>query len=285
MDLTFLTGVFASPWNIIRSLIDIFIVAYIIYRLLRLIKGTRGEQLLKGVVILLVFSVAASYMQLDMITWLLEKLWIVFAIALPIVFQPELRRLLEQLGRGSFFASSRSSGIYPPESNLYKEIIDAVTVLSRNKVGALIVVCGEDDINEHLESGVFLDSMVSSQLLISIFIPHTPLHDGAVIINQGRIERAACFLPLTKNPVLDKELGTRHRAGLGISELSDTLVIIVSEETGAISLARDGKLTPYLDAQGLKDILYEELPEKEKWQDFFKRRWWTSANGEKKSQD
>lgn len=277
MDLSFLSGIFASPWNIIKSLLDIAIVAYAFYRILGLIKGTRAEQLLKGLVFLLVFSGLASYLKLDMVNWLLEKLWIVFAVALPIVFQPELRRILEQLGRGSFFASSSNGFEMATYESVIKEIADAVNVLSRNKVGALIVISRETGIGEYLESGVSLDSLVSSGLLINIFVPNTPLHDGAVVIKEGRIHKAACFLPLSTNPYLDSELGTRHRAGIGISEVSDVLSIIVSEETGTISLACEGKLTRYLDAQSLVDVLQKELITGDRKRDIFWRRWSTDA--------
>lgn len=267
VDLSFLSGIFANPWDILRSIIDIAIVAYIFYRLLGLIRGTRAEQLLKGLVILLVFSVLASSLKLEMISWLLEKLWIVFAITLPIVFQPELRRFLEQLGRGAFFASP---GRTEPEDveTMIQEICDAAAVLSRNRVGALLVFSRENDIEEYLDSGVALDSLVSSRLLINIFVPNSPLHDGAVLIRNGRIDRAACFLPLSGNPNLDKDLGTRHRAGIGISEVSDALAVIVSEETGSISAAQGGKLNRYMDAAGLKEWLSREMIYRE-----HKRRW------------
>jgi diadenylate cyclase len=272
LDLSFLTGVFASPWDIIRSLIDISIVAYVFYRILRWIKGTRAEQLLKGLIILLVFSVIASSLQLDMVNWLIGKLWIVFAITLPIVFQPELRRLLEQLGRGSFFMRSPNIGMEQYDV-VIKEITDAVTVLARNKVGALIVLTKETGISEHMESGVKLDSLVSSSLLINIFVPNSPLHDGAVVITNGRIDKAACFLPLSDNPYVDQELGTRHRAALGITEVSDAVSVIVSEETGSVSLAIDGRLQRYLDAHSLRDILTRNLTSVNRTPFSLKKRW------------
>jgi len=281
LDLNFLSGVFASPWNILRSLIDIAIVAYIFYRLLGLIKGTRAEQLLKGLFILLIFSVVVSYLQLDMVNWLLEKLWIIFAIALPIVFQPELRRFLEQLGRGKFFVSS-SSPDKIDGNHIVNEIVTAVKLLANDRVGALIVVARETGIEEYLDSGTRMDSLVSAGLLINIFVPNTPLHDGAVIIKEGRIQSAACFLPLSSNPAIDGKLGTRHRAGLGISEVSDALSIIVSEETGAVSIAREGRLVRYLDEQGLRYLLEDELIVRESRRDSFWRRW--SNDGRQESE-
>lgn len=285
MDFSFLSGIFASPWDIIRSLIDITIVAYVFYRILGLIRGTRAEQLLKGLIFLLVFSVISSYLQLEMVNWLVQKIWILFAITLPIVFQPELRRLLEQLGRGSFFTSHRSKLEMEEYDTIIREIGDAVTVLSRNKVGALIILTRETGIGEYIESGTNLDSLVSSGLLVNIFVPNSPLHDGATVITEGRIEKSACFLPLSDNPSLDKELGTRHRAGLGITEVSDALAVIVSEETGAVSLAKEGSLQRYLDAPSLKDILSRELVNQERWRDTFKRRWSGEFRSKEKEHD
>lgn len=273
MDLSFLSGVFASPWNILRSLLDIAIVAYVFYRILRLITGTRAEQLLKGLLLLLVFSVLASILKLDMVNWLVEKLWILFAITLPIVFQPELRRLLEQIGRGSFFSSRRFNMEVQEYERVLKEITDAVAVLSRNKIGALIILTRETGIAEHMESGIELDAIITSSLLINIFVPNSPLHDGALVINGGRIEKAACFLPLSDNPFLEKDLGTRHRAGLGITEVSDAIAIIVSEETGSVSVAIEGKLQRYLDAQSMKDFLERELTSPPRFKDTILRRW------------
>lgn len=278
MDLSFLSGVIASPWDIIRSLVDIFIVTYVFYRILRLISGTRAEQLLKGLVLLLAFSVLVSYLNLTLVKWIIEKMWIVFAITLPIVFQPELRRLLEQLGRGAFFAPHKMSSSLQDIEKVIRDITDAVAVLSRNKVGALIILVKETGIGEHMESGIELDALVSPGLLINIFVPNTPLHDGAVVINEGRIEKAACFLPLSDNPYLDPELGTRHRAGIGISEISDALAIIVSEETGTISMAKEGKLQRYLDAKSLKERLGNELAGAPDWRVSLRRRWFGESS-------
>jgi diadenylate cyclase len=273
VDLSFLSGVFASPWDIIRSLIDILIVAYLFYRILKVIRGTRAEQLLKGLALLLVFSASASFLKLEMVNWLVEKIWILFAIMIPIVFQPELRRLLEQIGRGSFF-TRRSSGLEMEQNEaVIREVIDATAVLSRNKVGALIIFTRETGIAEYMESGTEIDGLVSASLLTNIFVPNSPLHDGAVIITEGRIQKAACFLPISDNPFLSKELGTRHRAGIGITELSDAVAVIVSEETGAISVAIDGKIQRYLDSRSLMDLLHRELHREEKMKHSLFRRW------------
>jgi diadenylate cyclase len=212
-----------------------------------------------------------------MVSWLLQKLWIIFAIVLPIVFQPELRRLLEQLGRGHFFASRDNDKEKAEFEPLIDQIIDAIKLLSSTRTGALIILAQETDISEYLDSGVEMDSIVSAGLLINIFVPNTPLHDGAVIITQGRISKAACFLPLSENPYLDKKVGTRHRAGLGIAEVSDAISIIVSEETGRISMAREGKLNHCQDTQHLKTMLMQEFVNQETWGDIFRRRWFSDG--------
>lgn len=275
MDIGYLSGVFASPWDIIRSIVDIAIVSYVIYRLLGLITGTRAEQLLKGLVLLLAFTVAASYFKLTMVNWLVQKLWIMFAIVLPIVFQPELRRFLEQLGRGRFFSSRRydNDAHYPH----IQEIVNAVEELSRRSTGALIVLPRDTGIGEYLDSGTRLDARITSGLLQSIFYPNSPLHDGAVVIQNWKIERAGCFLPLSLNPNLSRELGTRHRAALGISEISDALVVVVSEETGAISLVGDGDIKRNIGSGTLIEILNRELSSEELDPATWFRRWTTDG--------
>jgi len=271
LDISYLSGVFASPWDIIRSIVDIAIVSYVIYRLLGLLTGTRAEQLLKGLILLLAFTVVASYFKLTMVNWLMEKLWIVFAIVLPIVFQPELRRFLEQLGRGRFFSSRYYEN---NENNRHiQEIVAAAEDLARQKTGALMVLPRDTGIGEYLDSGTRLDAQISSSLLQSLFYPNSPLHDGAVIIKNWRIERAGCFLPLTVNPNLNRELGTRHRAAIGISELSDALVVVVSEETGVISLVGDGEIRRNLNGATLSEILHRELSRLESETGSWFRRW------------
>jgi diadenylate cyclase len=273
LDFNFLSGVLTSSWNLLLSLVDIAIVAYLIYRILGLISGTRAEQLLRGLLLLLVFSVLASYLNLAMVTWLVEKLWIVFAITLPIVFQPELRRFLEQIGRGSFFSGHHLQ--WNPEAmhNVLAEVSSAAGILSRNRMGALMILTRETGIGEHAASGVLVDGAVTSSLLINIFWPNTPLHDGAVVISAGRLERAACFLPLSDNPNLSLHLGTRHRAGLGITEVSDALAVIVSEESGQISLAREGDLLACSDENHLRQVLELEFIQKPNWGESLRRRW------------
>ncbi len=238
------------------TVIDILIVAYVIYKVLMLIKGTRAIQLLKGLAVLVVASTVSARFHLYTMRWLLEKTWTALFVALPVVFQPELRRALEQIGRGGFFGRSV---FVADEENLraVREIVRATEALSRRRVGALMVFMRETGLQEYIETGVRIDAVVSAELIVNIFEPNTPLHDGAAIIHNGRVLAAACFLPLTENPYLSKELGTRHRSGIGITEHSDAVSLIVSEETGTISLAQDGRITRGLSAQELGKRLEE----------------------------
>lgn len=189
-------------------------------------------------------------------------------LALLIVFQPELRRALEYIGRSRFFTKSLIELRGESHEKVVEEIVEAAASLSRQKIGALIVLERQTGLNEVVETGTKLDALVSSDVLINIFIPNTPLHDGAVIIKDDRIKAAACFLPLTDNMNISKELGTRHRAALGISERSDSLSIVVSEETGAISLAENGTISRYLDTKTLRQILLDMYKSKNNNQSF-----------------
>lgn len=238
----------------IINIIDILIVSYIFYKLIMLIKETRAETLIKGLVLILVIMKVSEFAGLITLYWIIDKTITVGFIALVIIFQPELRRALEHLGRSRFFAKPF---IMDDEEmdNVMSEIVEACVNLSNEKTGALIVIEQETGLNDYIETGTMLDASISSQLLQNIFVVNTPLHDGAVIIRNDRIAAAACFLPLTENYNLSKQLGTRHRAAIGISENSDAIVIVVSEETGNISLAINGKLTRNYNAERLKDIL------------------------------
>lgn len=241
------------------NIIDILIVAYVIYKAMMVIKGTRAVQLIKGLVVLIMASLISDWFGLRTVGWILSKLQTVLIVALPIVFQPELRRALEKLGRGKFFARPLVVLNEEALANLIDEIVRAVKSLSKDNLGALIIIERETGINDFIETGIKLDGLVSAEFLVNIFIPKTPLHDGAVIIRGDRVIAASCFLPLSENPNLSKELGTRHRAGLGLTEQSDAIAVIVSEETGVISVAEEGRLTRYLDENTLKEILYKRL--------------------------
>jgi len=238
-----------------RNALDIVIVTFVFYKAIMLIRGTRAEQLVKGLAILLIATVVSRQLQLFALHWILDKFMTLGIVAIPIVFQPELRRALETLGRGGIF--SRSSRPFEDFDfdKMLDELIKAVQVLVKKRIGALIVLERETGLNEIIETGISIDGQVSAELLVNIFFPRSPLHDGAAIIRGNRVMAAGCFLPLTENPNLSKELGTRHRAALGISEQSDAVCIVVSEETGAISLANNGKLTRFLDEKTLRQLV------------------------------
>ncbi|KPV44118.1 diadenylate cyclase CdaA [Alicyclobacillus ferrooxydans] len=253
--------------------IDIIIVAYLLYRLLLLIRGTRAVQLLQGVIVILVATALSSLFHLTTVNWLLNKILTLGFIAIPIVFQPELRRALEQLGRGGFMSLSFRSQAPEETQQLIAEIVKCTQVLSKAKIGALIVIERETGLTEYIETGILVEGRVSSQLLINTFIPNTPLHDGAVVVRGERLVSAGCFLPLTENRNLDKELGTRHRAALGVTEQSDAVAVVVSEETGKISIAVDGVLTRDLSENALFELLQTLLtPKRNRRLQFFGRK-------------
>lgn len=241
----------------IKDIIDVAIVTYIIYHVILLVRGTRAVQLLKGILVLVIIWALSTWFDLFTLRWLMNQIFNFGIFAIFIIFQPELRRALEQLGRGKIFG--RSSAEDEEFNKLIGEVIKAVNYLARRKIGALIVFERQTGLNEYTESGIPMQSMVSSQLLINIFIPNTPLHDGAVIIQSNQIAAAACYLPLSENPFISKELGTRHRAAIGISEVGDAVSVVVSEETGQISLAINGQVVRDIKEESLISKLYEEL--------------------------
>ncbi|MEG1914066.1 MAG: diadenylate cyclase CdaA [Acidaminococcaceae bacterium] len=238
----------------ILDLMDIIVVTYFLYRLYQMLKNTRAASLVKGLLVLLLATLASKWLNLHVINWLLEKSMTVVMVALPVVFQPELRRALEQIGRGKLFRKSTILDEQEVEMML-EAVAESASTMSRRKIGALIVFERETGLNDYIETGVQIDALVSTELFMNIFIPNTPLHDGAVIIRGNRIVAASCLLPLTDARNLSQELGTRHRAALGLSEQSDALVLVVSEETGTISLARSGSLQRYLTEEDVKDLL------------------------------
>lgn len=251
----------ASPMGWILVLVDVAIVAYIFYKAILLIEGTRAVQLLKGLLFLVVFASISNLLELTTINWLLKRLELAIAVALPVIFQPEIRRALTQLGKGRVFSRNFRMVGAEDMAEVINEIILAVTAMGERRTGALIVIERETGINDYIDTGIKMDSLVTSELLENIFVPNTPLHDGAVVIRGDRIIAASCFLPLSDSPYLSNKLGTRHRASLGISEVSDAVAIIVSEETGIISLAESAKLIRYLDGESLKKQLENLLLE------------------------
>ena len=238
----------------ILDIIDIVVVAYFLYRLFLMLKNTRAATLVKGLLVLVVFTIACRWLNLHVISWLLEKSMTVIMVALPVVFQPELGRALEQIGRGNLFHKSSELDEQELESML-ESVALATKAMSKSKVGALMVFERNTGLVERIETGVPIDGIVSSGLIQNIFVKDTPLHDGAIIIRGNRVMAACCLLPLTENRNLSQELGTRHRAAIGMSEQSDAMVLVVSEETGTISIARNGDLMRYLTVNDVKEIL------------------------------
>ncbi len=248
----------------INNIIDILIVSVVIYKVLMLVKETRAEQLIKGIIILLIALKFSEWANLVVIHFLLKNTVTIGAVALLIVFQPELRKALEYLGRSKFLKQSFSEFMDEDVEDHIHELMDAVTALSKSQTGALIVLEQEAPLLDIAATGTRLDSRITAELVQNVFFPNSPLHDGAMIIRKGRIEAAGCILPLSDNNFISKELGTRHRAALGLVENTDAFVLIVSEETGTISMAREGKLHRHLDSRTLEKLLRSELIKEQK---------------------
>lgn len=256
----------------VTDIIDILIVTFCVFQALKFIRDTRTVQLLKGIVVLVVVMQGSYFFKLHTVYYILSNAMQLGLIAILIVFQPELRRALEQVGRtsmGRWFNFEEQTDDAQKEK-VISEIKESCASMSKSRIGALIVMEREIKIGDIIGTGITLNADVSAELLINIFIPKTPLHDGAVIVRDNKIEAASCFLPLSQNPNVSKELGTRHRAGLGISEESDAVVVIVSEETGRISIACGGELNVDLTPDALEKTLIKLLDLKKKENGFKK---------------
>ena len=243
------------------SILDILVVSFIFYKAYMLIKETRAEQLIKGLALIVILIPVSYLLKLDMLYFILNKTITIGVLSVIIIFQPEIRRVLEHLGRSAFddthyFEDKESLNI------VISEIVTAVENLAATKTGALIVIEQSTGLNEVMGSGTIIDGNITSNLLENIFVVNTPLHDGATIIRNGRILASGCVLPLTNNTNINKKLGTRHRAAIGLSEISDAIIIIVSEETGVISLAINGRLTRGYDKERLRNILIKIIENK-----------------------
>ena len=248
------------PLDLILFIIDIAIVIYLAYKILKLTKDSRAWQVLKGIVLLLVITWLSGVCKLTILHAILDKVVSWGVLALIIIFQPEIRRALEQLGTNKLkkFLGFTENIETKTKENIYKIVI-AVEELSKRQIGALIVIERDIGIKDIIDTGIIIDAEVSPQLLTNIFVPKTPLHDGAVVISNNRIEAAACMLPLASDQDIARELGTRHRAGLGISKESDAIALIVSEETGKVSIAKDGTLIADVNEETLKKILLKNI--------------------------
>jgi diadenylate cyclase len=261
------------------DIVEIIILTFVAYHILVWIKNTRAWALLKGVVVIAVFILIAAVFKMNTILWIVSNVFSIAAIAIVVVLQPELRKALEELGRKNFFSSILSFDGGKSEDGRFSdrtinEIVKASVEMGKAKTGALIVIEQEQSLNEYERTGIDIDALISSQLLINIFEHNTPLHDGAIIVRGNRIISATCYLPLSDNMALSKELGTRHRAGVGISEVTDSLTVIVSEENGKISVAYGGQLERGLDAERLKTRLsdIQNKPAEEKKRKLWKGR-------------
>ncbi len=245
--------------DLLLPVIDVALVAFVLYRLLLLIRGTRAVSLVRGVLLLVVATPVSGWLRLYTVHWLLEQfqLWLIFALL--VVFQPELRRILEQLGRGKLLAAPPSPLGESELMDLIGQVVRAADSLSRNKTGAIIVIERDTGLKEIIETGTRIEGLVSAEFLVNLFVPATPLHDGAAIIRGNRVVAAGCFLPLSDADNLARDLGTRHRAALGISEHSDAVAIVVSEETGDVSVASEGKLMRHLDLSSFEQTLAARL--------------------------
>lgn len=244
----------------VNDIIDILIVAYFFYKIYLFTKDSRAGQVLNGVLVLFVFTKLSEVLKLHSLNWIFYNALKVGPLAMLIIFQPELRAGLEHIGRSKLNPLSKNPTLN--EDILQKnidEIADAIYYLAKDKIGALIIIERQTKLGEIISTGTILNSVISSQLLINIFIPNTPLHDGAVIIRDNLISGASCFLPLTERKDVSKELGTRHRAGIGVSEVSDCISIMASEETGKISIAMNGNLIRDINKSDFKQILFKEL--------------------------
>ena len=241
------------------DIVEIIIISFLVYQILIWIRDTKAWNLLKGVIVILIFLLFAALLRLSTILWIAEKIFSVGIIAVVIVLQPELRRALEQLGQKNFvanlmpFDAKNSDGIFSDKT--INEIVKASFEMGKVKTGALIVIEKNQKLTEYERTGIVVDAVVTSQLLINIFEHNTPLHDGAVLVRGDRVVAATCYLPLSDSTRLSKELGTRHRAGVGVSEFPVSMTVIVSEETGRVSVAYEGKLTRNVDADTLRKML------------------------------
>ncbi|MCK6255238.1 diadenylate cyclase CdaA [Fictibacillus sp. KIGAM418] len=247
-----------SLGSYISQIVDILLVTYVFYKLIMLIRGTKAVQLLKGIVVIVAVWLASSFFELRTMGWLMDKAITYGLLAIIIIFQPELRRALEQLGRGKLFSRS---GLADEEEmgNSIDAIVKSTSYMAKRRIGAIISFERETGLTDYVETGIPIHSKLSSELLTNIFVPNTPLHDGAVILRQNEIVAAGCYLPLTESPFVSKELGTRHRAAIGVSEVTDAITVIVSEETGSISITKNGEIHRNLNEETLRALLNAEL--------------------------
>ena len=248
-------------WRNFINLIDILVIWFLIYELMVLVRGTRAVQLFKGIIIIIVVKLISWYIGLTTVSWVMDQIINWGVIAMVVIFQPEIRRGLEHLGRGTMFTRTKTEN--EEEEALITQLDQAIQYMSKRRIGALIAIEMDTGLEEYIETGIPLDAEVTGALLINTFIPNTPLHDGAVIIKGGRIAVAAAYLPLSDSKLIPKELGTRHRAAVGISEVTDALTIVISEETGGVSINKDNELIRDMTQENYLKFLRAHLYKKE----------------------
>ena len=239
---------------------DIALVAFIIYWIILLIKGTRAVQMLLGLAVIMTVYVVAQLTGLYTLQWLLDNFLTSIVLIVVVIFQNDIRRALMHVGRNPFFAD----GSYREDTKIIDELVTAAVALASKKIGALVVIERETGLKSFLEIGVEIDAKISADLITAIFLPRSPIHDGALILQHGRLKKAGCFLPLSQNPDISKNLGTRHRAAIGLTEVVDAVVVVVSEETGKISAVVGGRITRDLDSKSLRRILNRLLDQERK---------------------
>ncbi|MCQ2011309.1 MAG: diadenylate cyclase CdaA [Sporolactobacillus sp.] len=247
--------------NYLTDIIDVLIVTYVIYKVIMIIRGTKAVQLAKGILVIIAVWFLSSLLQLRTLEWILNNAITYGLFAIIVIFQPELRRVLEQLGRGRLF--SRGVVVEEEHKQMADAIVKASSYMAKRRIGALMSIERKTGLNDYIETGIQLHGNLTPQLLINIFIPNTPLHDGAVIIRGNEVVAAACYLPLSESPFISKELGTRHRAAMGVSEVTDSLTVVVSEETGGITVTKNGEMFREIGEERLKEMLQHELDESE----------------------
>ncbi|AFR22397.1 diadenylate cyclase CdaA [Lactobacillus helveticus] len=251
-------------WNNFSIAIDILIIWYLVYRLIMLIRGTKAVQLAKGIVFIFIVRIIAGLLQLHAVTYIVDQIVSWAVIGIIVIFQPEIRRGLERLGRTPIF-SGRGESAHAKSMKMVQELDKAIQYMSKRRIGALITIQQDTGLDDYIETGIKLDADITGELLINIFIPNTPLHDGAVIINNDRIAVAAAYLPLSDSSMIPKRLGTRHRAAVGISEVTDAVTIVVSEETGGVTITKNGRfLLDLTREEYLKYLNAQLVPKEEK---------------------
>lgn len=251
------------------NILDILLVWFVLYKLLVLIKGTKAIQLLKGILVIIITKGVSSVLKLNTVSYLMDQILNWSIIASIVIFQPEIRRGLEHIGRSQLFGGSSIEDPSQEANNLIKSLDDAIQYMSKRRIGALMTIQIHTGLEEYIETGIPLDSDITGALLINIFIPNTPLHDGAVIIKDNKISVAAAYLPLSENNTIPKELGTRHRAAVGISEVTDALTIVVSEETGEVMITRNGQMMNNLSREEYLKYLNAQLVQKNEKNNMF----------------